>query len=635
MVGMTRSTASVASMQESASVPKPCKDVENANKGEVGTPTNQETSRSSIHSTNRSQHHLPTMMTAKELLLMALLSIVIYGLTYLLYLPASLRQHLKQVMSEENFETHYQLLFTVVSLTGIVLPLFAGAVVDRTGGKVVIFVTSVTCLIGQIVAAIGVQNGSWPTLLSGRFVYGLGVQGVFVSTDAFLADVFEEGRKLGLAFGILMTANYVGFLVSTILSPVAANRVSPAFAFWLGAMLEGFSVLAAVMVSVIGDGKKIARVADEETSCQARTREANNDSNRAPADTNDRIGGRNGVPFESAIDEGLQTQETESCSGSNEVHHCRWLNFGLLFWLLCFSCLLFYAIVVSFTATAQGILFERNLFIEPPKDCKLYFPDQCSSGYLVAPGGNPSTDTTGETCPTGGNYAPVIPSSLNVTERDSLWDEVEYVFPFLETSDIDCTDDFWSEACTSNYCVKQEDVTEEAGVLMAVPFMITMTSAFLFGHFGVDRAGRRAEMLCFGPTLLVIANALFAFSQNTPITPLVFMGLGQSITVSALWSSAPLIVPDNSKGMAFGIMTCGQGIGMSLWPLMNASIYNSTGHRYLPEVAIFLMSCSVLAVLVGFALLYADRRSGGRLRTRAARHHEEDENDDIQSGTSE
>jgi hypothetical protein len=31
-------------------------------------------------------------------------------------------------------------------------------------------------------------------------------------------------------------------------------------------------------------------------------------------------------------------------------------------------------------------------------------------------------------------------------------------------------------------------VTQQAGILMAIPFIVTVATIFVFGHFGVDRA---------------------------------------------------------------------------------------------------------------------------------------------------
>ena len=93
-------------------------------------------------------------------------------------------------------------------------------------------------------------------------------------------------------------------------------------------------------------------------------------------------------------------------------------------------------------------------------------------------------------------------------------------------------------------------------------------------------------------------------------------GLGYSIAVSVLCPSVPLVVKSSSVGTSFGIYTCIQNFGLAVVPLVVASIYNKAGQRYLPEVEMLLIVLSGAGVLAGLALIYCDRKSGGRLRTR-------------------
>ena len=63
-------------------------------------------------------------------------------------------------MPSKNFEAQYQLLFTLGFLPGIVLPLFTGALVDQIGSRVCLLALSLTCFVGQVIAALGVENES-------------------------------------------------------------------------------------------------------------------------------------------------------------------------------------------------------------------------------------------------------------------------------------------------------------------------------------------------------------------------------------------------------------------------------------------------------------------------------------------
>lgn len=51
-----------------------------------------------------------------------------------------------------------------------------------------------------------------------------------------------------MELGVSTAASYAGYLLSFIISPIAANHVDVAFSFWLGATVKGVSVLASIAI---------------------------------------------------------------------------------------------------------------------------------------------------------------------------------------------------------------------------------------------------------------------------------------------------------------------------------------------------------------------------------------------------
>jgi len=513
------------------------------------------------------------------------------------YLPAPLRQHLKETMPQQgNFETKYQLLFSVVLFSGIFLPLIGGIVVDRIGGGICLLVLATSCFVGHIIASVGVQRENWAVLLTGRFIYGLGVECEIVAIQALLTEWFGI-KRIGMAMALTVAIAYIGFFTSFLLGPFVANRVDVAFSFWLGAMVKGVSVIAALFIFVLSRGKRASSQVDETRNSGA-PRDA-----EVPAETSDDAREARSI---------LRSQERKASKVCLLLYS---LKFNLSFWLLCVSRLIQYSVNLTFYSISSGALLEQYLFVESDADCYLEHPDQCSSGYLAPANGNPARDPSGALCSFGEEYAPVLPSSINITATESSWDKTKYVYSPLKSDDVDCTDDFWSEACTSNYCDEQEKATEKAGVLMSIPSIVLVTTIYLFGKYCGDRAGLRCEMIVLAPILVAIAQSMFAYSETSPIVPLILQGLGYSLVASSLWAAIPFAVPETSLGRAFGLAMCIQNIGLTIFPLIAAAIYN-TNDRYLPEVSIFFLGCAVAAIIVALVLLFWDKRTGGKLRAR-------------------
>jgi MFS family permease len=540
-------------------------------------------------------------------------------------------------MPIDYFETKFQLLlFTMAQLQGIFLPFFTGTIVDRIGGSTCMIILSLTCWVGQVVSSIGAQEENWPTVITGRFIYGLGFESLFTATEAFLATWYED-RQLGTALGVSSAASYVGGLLSFILSPIAANQMTVAFSFWLATMVKSVAVIAALVLFILCRGTERISTASKRENGQSTMPSEDSDNMRPDSVSNiieqpeeAEIKNERSKVDESKIeapssankrDQHQKGVEKAEKSTGSQLHFPRRCSaFSLSLWLLCASYLLQYSITRSFVQIASGLLLERNLFVKPPQDCMLQHPDQCSSGELAPSNGNPSTDPNGEMCPVGAKCAPVIPHSLNVTSGNPAWDEQQYVFAFLEASDVDCTDDFWAEACTRNYCEKQETTIQKAGIFVVFSLHRScIATTFVMGRFWVDRAGLRAEMTAFAPALLTAAHAIIAFQRGSPIVPLLLMGFGYSMAVSALWPSVSLVVPSTVLGTAIGLMTCVQNVGLSccfhLWLQRSTTIPTNNTYRWLKKI--FFLSCSVLAIVVGIALIYSDRRSGGQLRTRS------------------
>lgn len=555
------------------------------------------------------------------------------GSYYAYDIPSALHQQLQDYMPpSENYETNFNLLYTVYSIPNVILPLFGGNVVDRHGAPLCLTIFAATVFMGAVILSVGVANKSWEVMYLGRFVFGLGAESLCVAQSTIVSHWFE-GKEVAFAMGIGLSVSRLGSIWNNVVSPKVANSSGIQGAFWIGALLTLTSVAMAGMIILVD--RRAARKLKRRGGGQAmQSLTAALLESEVQTGEEDRLvsrevdGGNNLANGGDVFDENNE-QSAKACTAVVEegVHISDIRTFGPLFWLLTLSCFVVYGCVLPFNNVASGILLERNFFTSSPANCKLEYPDQCSLGYLQK-GTNSALEANGDVCVIAPSQAPALPASVNHTdgdsERSTEWEESSYIYPSLTSKHVDCGDSFWLDACTNDYCTKQHAATEHAGKVMSIPYLISALSSPPLGHL-VDRIGRRAQIAVVSSTLLFFVHMTLALSASSPIVPMIGQGIAYSLYAAVLWPSVPLTVQKKFTGTAFGVITSIQNIGLALFPLIIASIYNSSGGRYIPNVEFFFMSCAIAGVVVGIFMNRLDRRHGNKLNSVYTTTDEEEE----------
>mmetsp|Transcript_11043 Transcript_11043/g.16585 ORF Transcript_11043/g.16585 Transcript_11043/m.16585 type:complete len:295 (+) Transcript_11043:153-1037(+) len=278
--------------------------------------------------------------------------------------------------------------------------------------------------------------------------------------------------------------------------------------------------------------------------------------------------------------------------------------------------------------------------MDPPSDCQLTFPNQCTSGLLTPMSGNPSfTHDTSEHCP-GEYFADVLPSSLNVTRDNTQWndewDKDEYVFKEpLNDKDVNCVDKFWAESCTKNYCDGQDDATEKAGVMMGIPFFLCAICCPIFGAIS-DNYGKKRQMIICPCAALIVAHLIFLFDRGPPTVPLVIVGLAFSMYEAVLWPMIALMMEDKYLGIANGIILASANASCVIFPFIASMLYNIE-NSYLPNVVLLFVAGASISLVLSVCIRYDDRKLGFcHLNDQlvAAADIEEDFNDDVSTSSS-
>jgi MFS family permease len=253
---------------------------------------------------------------------------------------------------------------------------------------------------------------------------------------------------------------------------------------------------------------------------------------------------------------------------------------------VCANCLCAQIGIISpFNNVASSLLLERDFFKEPPSECALEVPNQCQGG------GNDPVH-----CPSSQFYQPPLPA--NISLYGSYYSEVT-------ADDIDCTDSDWSDGCAKEFCNRLDDGILQANTIMSIPYFMAASLLPIFGGL-VDKYGKRALVLFLVPILLLIVHLLMGFTDVNPIPLMIGQGIGYTAMASTLWPSFSLVVEKRYTGLGFGIAFSMQNAGLSVIPIIIATIYTSSGEKYIPNVELFFVALAAAGIVVGLWLNYDD-----------------------------
>jgi MFS family permease len=153
-------------------------------------------------------------------------------------------------------------------------------------------------------------------------------------------------------------------------------------------------------------------------------------------------------------------------------------------------------------------------------------------------------------------------------------------------------------------------------------FTASMIFTPLLG-FLVDKIGKRGIMLIFGSLLIVPAHSILGLTYIHPAIPMIMIGVSFSLVPAALWPVVPIMVEERRLGTAFGMMTCIQNIGLTIFPFLAGKIRDLSGGEFTNTMIMF--ACLGFVGLV-FSLLLksADKREkvGIELPTKIAQASE-------------
>ena len=206
----------------------------------------------------------------------------------------------------------FNLLYSVYSFPNIVLPFFGGLLIDKIGSRIGVFMFSFVLIIGQLIFTWGVYKASFPIMIVGRIVFGLGGESLTVAQSTIVSQWFK-GKELAFALGFNVSIARLGSSLNSIATPWLAHSTGKT---WLPVLCGVFMCAASWVCGLLLNWM------DKES---------------------DR---REGVA------KGSMVADTEKIQLSDLK------NLRLLYWLLLINCLLIYGSFFGFTNNANDLLHQ-------------------------------------------------------------------------------------------------------------------------------------------------------------------------------------------------------------------------------------------------------------------------------------
>ncbi|MEI7563777.1 MAG: MFS transporter, partial [bacterium] len=119
--------------------------------------------------------------------------------------------------------TQFSSLYSAYTAPNIILPLLFGYVIDKFGASKSLIVVESLVLLGSIVFYRGVITKSYPTLLIGRIIFGLGGESVKTCTST-LEAVWFLGKEVTLAMSIDYSASNTAAFANDSIEPALYRR---------------------------------------------------------------------------------------------------------------------------------------------------------------------------------------------------------------------------------------------------------------------------------------------------------------------------------------------------------------------------------------------------------------------------
>jgi MFS family permease len=145
-------------------------------------------------------------------------------------------------------------------LPNVFLPILGGYLIDKLGSRQMIFIFSCLVFCGSILFASGVGLKSFPLMILGRIIGGLGGESLEVAGTTITTEWFQYVGYLSLALGLNLSASRVATAAQDSISPWIVQWIEssnpdaplrqggPAAAAWFGSFICAISLVSGLVL---------------------------------------------------------------------------------------------------------------------------------------------------------------------------------------------------------------------------------------------------------------------------------------------------------------------------------------------------------------------------------------------------
>jgi nitrate/nitrite transporter NarK len=145
-------------------------------------------------------------------------------------------------------QTQWSMLLVCFYLPNVVLPLIAGIFIDKVGIRCGYMIFSVVLTFGQMIIATGAHLMSFPLMMVGTLILGMGCECFMVAQHSLLTCWFRD-QGFGFVMGLNLSSGKLGAGMNSLISPWIAKRFGNiSYVYFFGFLIITISMVGNIFI---------------------------------------------------------------------------------------------------------------------------------------------------------------------------------------------------------------------------------------------------------------------------------------------------------------------------------------------------------------------------------------------------